>query len=156
MDTIDTKVLERLMENGRTTWAELGNLLDLSPPAAAERVRKLEERGVIKGYTALVDAGAIGCPLTAFIGVVLERPRDREPFLQKMARLTVVQECHHVAGTEDYLLKVRASGLPELEQLVSDELKGLPGVVKTRTTIVMSTLKESIRLPLPQPLAGKE
>ena len=156
MDAIDAKVLERLMENGRTTWAELGNLLELSPPAAAERVRKLEERGVIKGYTALVDAGAIGCPLTAFIGVVLERPRDREPFLQKVARLPGVQERHHVAPAEDYLLKVRASGLPELEQLVSDELKGLPGVVKTRTTIVMSTVKESIRLPLPQPLAGKE
>ncbi|MDA8337055.1 MAG: Lrp/AsnC family transcriptional regulator [Peptococcaceae bacterium] len=153
MDTIDTKVLDRLMKNGRTTWAELGTLLDLSPPAAAERVRKLEERGVIKGYTALVDAPAVGCPLTAFIGVVLDRPRDREPFLEKVAELSAVQECHHVAGDEDYLLKVRASGLPELERLVSAELKGLPGVVKTRTTIVMSTVKETIRLPLPR---GKE
>jgi len=126
----------------------LGALLELSAPAAAERVRKLEERGVIRGYTALVDAPALGYPLTAFIGVVLERPRDREPFLAKVGQLAAVQECHHVAGDEDYLLKVRVSGLPALEDLVSNELKGLPGVVKTRTTIVMSTVKETHRLAM--------
>jgi len=140
--------LRRLTENGRATWAELGALLELSAPAAAERVRKLEERGVIRGYTALVDAPALGYPLTAFIGVVLERPRDREPFLAKVGQLAAVQECHHVAGDEDYLLKVRVSGLPALEDLVSNELKGLPGVVKTRTTIVMSTVKETHRLAM--------
>lgn len=140
--------MRRLTENGRATWAELGALLELSAPAAAERVRKLEERGVIRGYTALVDAPALGYPLTAFIGVVLERPRDREPFLAKVGQLAAVQECHHVAGDEDYLLKVRVSGLPALEDLVSNELKGLPGVVKTRTTIVMSTVKETHRLAM--------
>lgn len=155
MDGIDLKVLRRLMENGRTTWAELGALLDLSPPAAAERVKKLEERGVIRGYTAIVDARALGCSLTAFIGVVLDRPRDREPFLQKVEQLPTVQECHHVAGEEDYLLKVKVPGLPELEQLVSDELKSLAGVVKTRTTIVLSTPFETHRLPLPA-LPGRE
>ncbi|HUW65482.1 MAG TPA: Lrp/AsnC family transcriptional regulator [Spirochaetia bacterium] len=149
MDNIDSKVLKRLMENGRTTWAELGSLLDLSPPAAAERVKKLEERGVIKGYTALVDARALGYPLTAFIGVVLDRPQDRGPFLQMVEQLPAVAECHHVAGAEDYLLKVRVPGLPELEKLVSDDLKGLPGVVKTRTVIALSTAFETHRLPLP-------
>ena len=134
----------------------MGALLQLSAPAALARVRKLEERGIIKGYTAVVDAGAVGCPLTAFIGVVLRHPRDREPFLEKMSQLAAVTECHHVAGEDDYLLKVRAAGLPELENLVSAELKGLPGVIRTRTTVVMSTVKETHRLPAPAPPPPKE
>lgn len=151
MDTNDSKLLQRLTENGRTTWAELGALLDLSPPAVTERVKKMEERGIIKGFTALVDPKALGYHLTAFIGLVLDRPQDRDPFLRKIEHLTAVQECHHVAGTEDYLLKVRVPGLPELEKLVSEDLKGLPGVVKTRTVIVLSTVKETHHLP---PLPG--
>jgi Lrp/AsnC family leucine-responsive transcriptional regulator len=136
------------MTHGRATWAELAELLGLSAPATADRVRRLEERGVIRGYAALVSPEAVGLCLTAFVAVSLDRPKDRRAFLAKVADLPEVQECHHVAGEDDYLLKVRCSGTRDLDRVVSDELKELPGVVRTRTTIVLSTEKETSALPI--------
>ncbi len=130
------------------TWAELASCLGLSSPAAAERIHRLEEQGVIKGFTALVDHEAVGCGLTAFVAVVLERPEHRSPFLQKIVEMQEVQECHHVAGEDDYWLKVRCKGTRDLERLVSDTIKSMPGVARTRTTIVMSTPKETPIPPL--------
>lgn len=149
MDAIDYKVIKRLMSQGRITWAELGTFLELSPPAAAERVRRLEEKGVIRGYAALLDPESVGCGLTAFISVTLERPEHRDPFLKIVRDLEEVQECHHVTGDDDYILKVRCGGMRDLEAIVSNKLKELPGIARTRTTIALSTVKESAALPLP-------
>jgi len=148
LDANDSKIIAKLMVNARATWAELGSLLGLSAPAAAERVRKLEERGVIKSYAALVDPDVVGCGLAAFVAVTLERPEHRGPFLAKVAATPEILECHHTAGDEDYLLKIRCAGPRHLERLVSEELKALPGLVRTRTTVVLSTVKETPRLPL--------
>ena len=82
MDSLDYKIIRTLMDNGRITWAELAGVLGLSSPAAADRVRRLEEQGLIKGYTALVDAEASGYGLAALIAVSLERPAHREAFLE--------------------------------------------------------------------------
>lgn len=136
------------MAQGRITWSELAGILELSAPATAERVRRLEERKIIKGYTALIDPEAVGCELTAFIAVTLERPEHRVAFLQRVQELAEIQECHHVTGEDDYLLKVRCRNTRGLEQLVSENLKGLPGILRTRTTIVLSTTKETPVLPL--------
>lgn len=149
MDALDVKILDHLMGHGRATWAELAEGLGLSGPATADRVRRLEERGVIRGYAALVAPEAIGLPLTAFIAVTLERPRDRVVFLERVRALPEVQECHHVAGEDDYLLKVRCAGPRDLDRVISDELKDAPGVVRTRTAIVLTTEKDTIALPLP-------
>lgn len=151
IDTVDYKVIRHLMTQGRMTWSELAGSLQLSAPATADRVRRLEERHVIKGYVALVDPEAVGCGLTAFITVTLERPEHRHPFLGLVERLPQVQECHHVAGEDDYWLKVRCANTKGLEHLISNELKALPGVVRTRTTIVLSTVKETPVLPLQPP-----
>ena len=148
MDEIDCKVIRRMMHQGRITWSELGTVLELSAPAAADRVRRLEEKGIIKGYSTLVDPEAVGCGLTTFIAVTLDRPENRDAFLQRVQDLDAIQECHHITGEEDYLLKVRCSGIRHLESIVSQKLKGLPGVIKTRTTIVMSTIKETPALPV--------
>lgn len=148
MDVIDTKAIQALTENGRITWADLAALLGLSPPSAAERVRRLEERGVIRGYAALVDPEAVGLGLTAYIAVTLERPEHRAPFLERVRALDAVVECHHVAGEHDYLLKVRCRDTRDLERLVNDEIKACPGLTRTITAIVLSTVKESPRLPL--------
>lgn len=153
MESIDLKALRHLMQQGRSTWAELATVLGLSAPAAAERVRRLEERGAIKGYTALVDPAAVGCDLGAFILVSLDRSEHRAAFLARVKELSQVQECHHVAGEGDFLLKVRCSGTRELEHIITDEFKALAGVIQTRTTIVLSTVKETPILPLP---AGTE
>lgn len=148
LDGYDLQIVKQLANQGRTTWAELGAILGLSAPAAADRVRRLEERGIIKGYTALLDPEAVGCGVTAFILVTLEHPRYRSTFLEKIQEMEEIQECHHIAGEGDYLLKVRCFSLSYLEVIVSEQIKGMSGVFKTSTTIVLSTIKETPRLPL--------
>jgi Lrp/AsnC family leucine-responsive transcriptional regulator len=123
-------------------------LLSLSPPAAAERVRKLEESGVIRSYAALVNAESLGYPLTAFVQVTLERPQHRRAFLQRIAGVKEIVECHHVTGDFDYLLKVRSRGTQDLDRILSEKLKAVVGVARTVTTIVLSTAKESVEVPI--------
>lgn len=149
MDAMDTKLVARLQAAGRESWTRLGELLGVNGPAVAERVRRLEERGVIRGYAAVLDPEAVGARLTAFVAVTLEHPRHRRTFLDRVDALAEVQECHHVAGDDDYLLKVRCSGTGHLDRVLSEELKGVPGVLRTRTTIVLGTTKETTLLPLP-------
>jgi Lrp/AsnC family transcriptional regulator, leucine-responsive regulatory protein len=145
---LDVKTLKLLMRNGRATWAELSQLLGLSAPSAADRVRKLERRGVIRGYAALVDPASAGHPLTAYVSVSLASHRDRAAFLRAICKMENVAECHHVAGDDDYLLKVRCRGTQDLDHLLAKELKDKLRVARTRTTIVLSTAKESVRVPI--------
>ena len=148
MDTLDSKALTFLMKSGRATWAELGALLGLSAPSAADRVRKLEEHGVIRGYAAIIDPAAVGHPLTAYVSVSLSSHRNRAAFLRGIEKMAQVAECHHVAGDDDYLLKVRCRGTQDLDHLLAHELKDKLGVARTRTTIVLSTAKESVHVPI--------
>jgi Lrp/AsnC family transcriptional regulator, leucine-responsive regulatory protein len=120
----------------------------MTGPAAAERVRRLEERGIIRGFTALIDPESVGLALTAFIALSLEKPAHREAFLKRVQALPEIQECHHCTGEDDYLLKVRCRGVSDLDRLINTELKSLSGVLRTRTTIVMRTSKDSPALAL--------
>jgi Lrp/AsnC family leucine-responsive transcriptional regulator len=149
MDPLDRKIIRLLARSGRLSWADLAAELDLSPPAAAERVRKLEQRGIIRGYAALLDAELVGAGVTAFVAIRLERPRHRAAFLARVAELDEILECHHVAGDDDYLLKVRVGSLRDLERFVSDDVKGLAGVAGSRTIVALSTVKETPTPPLP-------
>ncbi len=148
MDEIDIKVLQQLMVQGRITWSELASLLQLSAPATADRVRRLEEKGIIQSYAALVNPELIGCSITAFIAVTLDRPAHRQGFLDLVNQLPEIQECHHVTGDDDYLLKVRCTSTRSLEALISNQIKGLPGLLRTRTTLALSTVKETPVLPI--------
>ena len=150
MDTIDHEVLSALMEDGRMTWAELAERTGLSAPSVAERVHRLEDRGVIRGYAALVNGATVGAHLTALVAVSLSGPEARAEFLRLVHDTVEVQECHHTAGEDDYVLKIRCGGTAELEHLVSNVLKGVPGVARTRTTVVLSTPKDSPVVPLPE------
>jgi len=147
-DETDLLILRSLMEDGRKAWAELASELKLSPPATADRVRRLEQNGVIRGYQAVVDPQSVGCELTAFVAVTLERPQHRDRFLKKIQKLSAIQECHHIAGDDDYLLKVRCLNTKELDRIISIEIKSLEGIARTRTTIVMDTVKETAELPI--------
>jgi Lrp/AsnC family leucine-responsive transcriptional regulator len=151
LDTIDLKALAILQREGRESWAALGGSLGMTGPAAADRVRRLESAGVITGYRAIIEPRAIGLGLTAFIAVSLGGTTDRAAFLARIARMPEILECHHVSGDDDYLLKVRCAGTPELDRLLVQELKGMGGVVRTRTTVVLGTAKETGALPLPTP-----
>ena len=142
------KALRLLQNEGRASWSRLGELLGMTGPAAAERVRRLEKRGIIRGYTALIDPESVGLALTAFIALSLERPTHREAFLRRVQALPEIQECHHCTGEDDYLLKVRCRGVSDLDRLINTELKSLSGVLRTRTTIVMRTSKDSPALAL--------
>ncbi len=143
MDDIDSKVVSLLCQNGRTSWADLAQHLNLSAPAAAERVRKLEERGIIRGYTALLDPHQFGFGLQAFVAVTLGKSKHRKPFLKAIQKMPEVLECHHVAGEEDFLLKVLVKDTAHLDQLIADEIREINGVQRTKTTVVLSTAKET-------------
>lgn len=148
LNNIDLKILELLTRNGRATWSELSNSLELSSPAIAERVRRLEERNVITGYSALLSPEEVGCKVTAYIAVTLGQPGKRDLFLKKIVKMSEVQECHHIAGEDDYLLKVRCQGNLDLERLISAGLKEIPGVIRTKTTVVLNTHKENPNPPI--------
>ncbi len=150
LSTLESKLCRALVQNARATWAELGILIGQSPPAAAEKVHRLEERSVIRGYSALLDPEAAGFPLTAFVAVILDRPARRDAFLAKVQKMEQVLELHHTAGSEDYLLKVAARSTRDLEHFLSHMLKSIPGVARTRTTVVLGTAK-SIPLTIPAP-----
>jgi Lrp/AsnC family leucine-responsive transcriptional regulator len=134
VDALDRKILSELMQNGRVTLSELSERLGLSSPSLSDRIRKLEKKGIIRGFTVLVDPEKTGYSLL--------------PFLDLVADMEEVLECHHMAGDYDYLLKVRCRNTAHLEEIVSYRLKSLDGLARTRTTIALSTVKESFSSPL--------
>lgn len=143
LDSLDYKIIEHLTLNARMTWSELANILGLSPPSTAERVKRLEEKGLITGYSANINYKALGYSVTAFISISLSHPKHIKEFLASIEDMCEVEECHHIAGDDDYLLKVRCKNIDLLDKFLNEKLKILPGILKTRTTIVLSSPKES-------------
>ena len=117
---------------------------------SADRIRKLEQRKVIQGYTTRIDAAAVGLGLTAFILVRTEERVGPGAIGQALARIPEVQELHHVAGEDCYLVKVRVADTEGLSRLLRERFGRLKGVRNTRSTIVLSTVKETAALPLPE------
>jgi Lrp/AsnC family transcriptional regulator, leucine-responsive regulatory protein len=142
MDNADLHIVDQLQRNARTTQSELAKAVGLSQPAVADRIRKLEERGVITGYAARVDAAALGLDITAFIGVGIEHPKFFDGFTRKVQGLDEVLECHRVAGEDSYLLKVKTRNTRSLDRLLVEVLRTIPGVTRTHTTIVLAPVKE--------------
>ncbi|MDK9700296.1 MAG: Lrp/AsnC family transcriptional regulator [bacterium] len=157
MDAIDLKIIEILQQNGRATQSEIAPLVGLSQPAVADRIRKLEERGIIVGYAAIVDAAKLGKDITAFVSVGIEHPRFFEAFGEQMRSLPEILECYRVAGPESYLLKVKTDNTKSLDKLLVDTLRTIEGVTHTDTTIALSSIKETTALAIPTPQkAGKQ
>ena len=148
IDTVDLRLLRRLATDGRATWADLAVETDMTAPGVAQRVRRLRERGVIRGFAALVAPEAVA-PICAFVSISLDGSRDHAAFRAAVQALPEVLECHHVAGDADYLVKLRCRSLGHLEEVLRE---GLPeGVATARTTVVVSTVKEE---PLTPPEEG--
>ena len=144
----DRQILKILQENSRTTNAEIARQVRMAPSAILERVRKLEERGVIKGYGAQLAGEAIGRGLLAFIFVRLEDMAGEVKAAKAMARLPEALEVHHVAGEDCFLVKVRSASTEALGRLLREQIGTIKGVRSTRTTIVLRTEKETTALPL--------
>jgi Lrp/AsnC family transcriptional regulator, leucine-responsive regulatory protein len=148
LDHLDFQILEHLSLNARVTWTELSAQLGLSAPAITERVRKLEERGVIRGYTVLLEPELLGYELLAFIAVQISDAKSRKTFLERVKTMPEVLECHHMSGDDDYWLKVRCAGTKALERIITEELKTISSGIKTRTSIALRSLKDSPSLPI--------
>jgi Lrp/AsnC family transcriptional regulator, leucine-responsive regulatory protein len=142
MDELDYRLVELLQRDGRATQLELSRSVGLSQPAVAERIRKLEERGIITGYTARVDASKLGKDITAFIGVSIEHPKYFDGFARKVLAMPEVLEAHRVAGQDSYILKVRTRNTKTLDMLLVETLRTISGVTRTHTTIVLTSIKE--------------
>lgn len=150
IDEKDARILEALQRDGRMTNVELARAAELTPSATLERVRKLEERGLIRGYMALLDPQILELGLLAFIFV---RVDDRDDVLgqaddtaESLAALPSVQELHHLAGEDCFLIKVRARDTDDLYRILKEEFGRFKTIRSTRTTIVLKTVKETPRL----------
>lgn len=148
IDLIDARIIEALQRNGRVAQVEIAREVGLAPSAVLERMRKLEARGVIRGYTALVSPKAIGLPMLAFVAVRTAEVAGEETVGQQLAGLEEVLEVHHVAGDDCFLVKVRARDAEHLGEILKTSIGRIAGVRSTRTTIVLGSLKESVQLPL--------
>lgn len=146
MDITDIKIIEVLKQNGRATASEISKRVSLSVPAVTERIRKMEETGLIEGYTVRINRERTNYRLLAYIFVSIDRTENIEEFRDDIVKFNSVLECHHVVGEYDYLLKVIVEDTKSLEHFLSDVLKKVNGVVKSNTVIVLSTLKEAINL----------
>lgn len=146
INEIDAKILNIVQKDARITNAEIARQVGLAPSAVLERIRKLEERGVIQSYAAKVAPAEVGFSLTAFVAVrTHECCYETDKFL---AEIPEVLEVHDVAGEDSYLLKVRAKSTEDLARLLRERLKNVPNVASTKTTIVLQTIKETIALPI--------
>jgi Lrp/AsnC family leucine-responsive transcriptional regulator len=141
VEDIDREIVRRLLASGRISYTDLGRVTGLSTSAVHQRVRRLEERGVIKGYTAVVDAEAIGLPITAFISCRPFDPTGPDDTPERLADVAGIEACYSVAGDENYILKVRVATPAALEALLATIRT--KASVTTRTTIVLSTPYEN-------------
>ena len=152
LDPIDLQILDQLQANAREAQVDIARAVGLAPSAVLERIRKLEARGVVKGYGAQVNPKALGLGLLAFVAVRSDEVTSDQGIAKALAECAEVLEVHHVAGDDCYLIKVRARDAEHLGQLLRTRFGGIPGVRSTRTTIVLETVKETSRLPVPLPV----
>jgi len=150
IDEIDTTLLDILQYNARTTQAELAKAVGLAPSAVLERLRKLESKGIIRDYVALIDPHVVERGLLAFVAVRSTEHGPEMPLAVELSRIPEVLEVHHVAGDDCYLLKVRARDAEHLGQLLRQQISAAPTVTSTRTTIVLETVKEDPRVAIPK------
>lgn len=148
LDALDRKIIAALMTDGRVTWAQLATEVGLSGPSVTDRVRKLEKDGVVEGYSARISAESVGYGLLAFVSVAVGDPRQHERLLAWAQATPEVQEFHVVAGDFDYLVKIRCRDARHLERLLRQDVRSAAGMMRTNSTIVLATKKETSAIPL--------
>jgi Lrp/AsnC family transcriptional regulator, leucine-responsive regulatory protein len=143
MDAIDRKILDFVQLHGRSGYAEIGVAAGLSVSSVAERLRKLEAAGIIRGWSALVSPEAVDRAVLAFMFVAVGGAENERRFLDTVRSRPEVLECHHVTGDWSYILKLRVGSITDLEQLLGEAFKVLPGIGRTHTMIALSSPKET-------------
>ena len=145
IDVIDKQILTIMQADARTSNADIARSVGLAPSAVLERIRKLEERGVIRGYHADIDPRAVEFGLTAFVAV---RTSECGVAEEALGSIPEVLEVHDVAGEDSYWLKIRTKNTDELGRILRERIKPIASVLGTRTTVVLKTFKESGAIPL--------
>ena len=146
-DATDRRILSILQSDGRRTFAEVAERVGLSAPSVHERVKKLEARGVIRRYGAVLDAGYLGFGILAFVAVIQDSRADWAELARHFAAIPEILECHHVAGEEDFLLKACARDTADLERILN-LVQATDQVDSTRTTVVLSSTFADRGLPV--------
>jgi Lrp/AsnC family leucine-responsive transcriptional regulator len=150
IDDIDRKLLNILQEDARISNAELARRVGMAPSGILERVKKLEERGLIRGYQARLDSKKLGSGLVAFAFVKSDERVGGIESAESLAAIPEVQEVHHIAGEDCYLIKIRVADVEALGRLLREKVGVIPSIRSTRTTIVMETVKESATVLVPE------
>lgn len=149
MDEKDRQIVAALQDNGRLTNQELSERVNLSPSPCLRRVRLLEESGILKGYTAVVDEAAYGLPITAFVRIRLERHTQVavETFERKVRDIDAIIDCYVMTGDADYLLRVLVESLQDYEAFVRSRLHMIDGIASIDTSFAYGTVKRATRFP---------
>lgn len=150
IDTTDRRILTALQRKGRMSNAELSEAVHLSPSACHRRVQRLEAAGYIRDYVALLDARKLGMPTTVFVEIKLQGQADEvlDAFEKAVARIPDVLECHLMAGTADYILKVVAEGTEDFARIHRQHLARLPGVAQMQSSFALRTVFKTTALPV--------
>lgn len=152
LDSTDLSILSCLQQDATLPNAELARKIGMAPSAVLERVKKLKQKGVITGQTTTIQPTAIDLKLLAFIFIKSSEGPGNISVAKQLAKVPEVLELHHIAGEDCYLVKIRARDPQSLVQLMRDKFSKIPGLISTKTTIVLETLKESNQLPIPKEL----
>jgi Lrp/AsnC family leucine-responsive transcriptional regulator len=147
IDDIDARILELLQARGRIKRSQIADEVGLSLPSVSDRIRKLEERGVIKGYAAHLDSKRLNFDISAFISVRVDGSNHYEAFINSALDLPEVLEVHSITGDGSHILKIRVKNMRALERLLY-MIQRWPGVHGTQTSMVLSTFKETLQLPI--------
>ena len=136
LDELDLRLLDALQRTARSTFTELGQIVGLKAPAVHDRVKRLEQRGYIRGYSAQLDATRLGLNLIAFVSCYTSPDCAYDEFTRRLSEMPEICEVHSVAGEESFLCKVATRSTQHLDDLLA-RLKATPGMARTRTTIVL-------------------
>lgn len=147
LDAIDIKILDRLQENARTKRNALAEEVGLSLPSLSDRLKKLEDNGIIEGYFTKVNRKVFGYDLMAFILVVMDSSKNYEKLSEKVLKTPDILECHSILGEGSHILKALVKDTEALEKLLS-QIQSWPGVTRTITSFVLSTIKETTKIKI--------
>ena len=155
LDETDIKILNHLQKDGRAQRNTIADIVHLSVPSVSERMRKLEQRGLISEYNAILDAKKFNFDITAFIFVEVDGSERYKIFVDKVSQHPEVLECHSITGDGSHILKVRTKNTESFEKLLS-QIQSWDGVTRTRSNIVLSSFKETRNLPVEQVINVKK
>ncbi len=148
MNSKDLDIIRLLQQNGKLSYAEVGEHVGLSITAVKERIKRLVQTGVLKENVYIPNPDQIGLDICAFVQVLMPVPAEEDHFVAAINAVAEVQECHFITGEYSYLLKVRVKNTKALEQVMRERIKTIPGVVRTNTIMALTTTKETLRLSI--------